>query len=494
MALIKCPECERPNVSDMADSCPGCGFGIKKYYENEAEKERIRKVQEEKTRIVEEKKEQIRIKAERKKEAREIKKSKLETLRRKNKNKLLIIGLLVISMFLICVLSIANIRINGKKTYRDAIKKYNLGDYTESEDMFLKLGNYRDSETYLNKTREKIAISLFEKEKYQEAEEKFQSIKNYIDNKEYIKQCKMQIAIELYNDKNYEIAKEKFIELAGYGESLQYFNKCKFYLAEELYNQKEYEEAHKNLVNLGEKEFIKISGKNSKAYNTMLNKCLKGVKEKAHKFFKKGNYKDALDAYDYYYIYNLEQKSDDIYMVEYRHDLCSAEYNFMKEYDRLKSNWYYYYYHDDYYQGYITISNDTIYVSNFRDIDVREGTYTYKIKTKSVKSSGKKYYRCYLYIPEIDMEIKHIIEYGDGDVNLLVSIDKENYWFRNDGNVENLEKPYIGMTKEQVESSSWGKPDHINKTTYAWGTREQWCYPNNQYIYFSDGVVTAIAE
>lgn len=26
MALIKCPECGRENVSDTANACPGCGF------------------------------------------------------------------------------------------------------------------------------------------------------------------------------------------------------------------------------------------------------------------------------------------------------------------------------------------------------------------------------------------------------------------------------------------------------------------------------------
>ena len=50
MALIKCPECGRENVSDMASSCPNCGFGIKEHFdiikvkkENEQKKETERK-------------------------------------------------------------------------------------------------------------------------------------------------------------------------------------------------------------------------------------------------------------------------------------------------------------------------------------------------------------------------------------------------------------------------------------------------------------------
>lgn len=55
-------------------------------------------------------------------------------------------------------------------------------------------------------------------------------------------------------------------------------------------------------------------------------------------------------------------------------------------------------------------------------------------------------------------------------------------------------KPQIGMTADEVLQSTWGEPSDINKTTYAWGTKEQWCYPEYKYIYFENGVVTAIQE
>ena len=35
MALVNCPECGKENVSDNADRCPSCGFGLKEYFENE---------------------------------------------------------------------------------------------------------------------------------------------------------------------------------------------------------------------------------------------------------------------------------------------------------------------------------------------------------------------------------------------------------------------------------------------------------------------------
>ena len=53
--------------------------------------------------------------------------------------------------------------------------------------------------------------------------------------------------------------------------------------------------------------------------------------------------------------------------------------------------------------------------------------------------------------------------------------------------------PYIGMTASEVESSTWGSPNKINKDTYSWGTKEQWVYSRG-YIYFENGRVTSISE
>ena len=37
MALVKCPECGRENVSDTAEACPNCGFAIRDYFSKAAE-------------------------------------------------------------------------------------------------------------------------------------------------------------------------------------------------------------------------------------------------------------------------------------------------------------------------------------------------------------------------------------------------------------------------------------------------------------------------
>lgn len=42
MALINCPECGRENVSDSAEMCPDCGYGIKSHYDK-INKEKLEK-------------------------------------------------------------------------------------------------------------------------------------------------------------------------------------------------------------------------------------------------------------------------------------------------------------------------------------------------------------------------------------------------------------------------------------------------------------------
>jgi len=50
----------------------------------------------------------------------------------------------------------------------------------------------------------------------------------------------------------------------------------------------------------------------------------------------------------------------------------------------------------------------------------------------------------------------------------------------------------IGMTTNEVRTSSWGKPHDVNRTTNAYGTSEQWVYGGQNYLYFRNGVLESI--
>lgn len=67
MALIKCPECGRENVSDSAEMCPDCGYGIKAHFEkikHEEERKRKEEQRKEQERIWEEKAKEEKAKEE----------------------------------------------------------------------------------------------------------------------------------------------------------------------------------------------------------------------------------------------------------------------------------------------------------------------------------------------------------------------------------------------------------------------------------------------
>jgi hypothetical protein len=52
----------------------------------------------------------------------------------------------------------------------------------------------------------------------------------------------------------------------------------------------------------------------------------------------------------------------------------------------------------------------------------------------------------------------------------------------------------IGSTQNAVATTGWGYPRDINKTTTASGVREQWVYGDGKYLYFENGILTAIQE
>jgi len=52
--------------------------------------------------------------------------------------------------------------------------------------------------------------------------------------------------------------------------------------------------------------------------------------------------------------------------------------------------------------------------------------------------------------------------------------------------------PRVGMTAEQVESTCWGKPGHVNRTHTAGGISDQYVYGDGRYVDLRDGVVTSI--
>lgn len=53
MSLIKCPECGKEKVSDSAESCPECGYGIKAHFDKIKREETAKRIQQRRMDLIE---------------------------------------------------------------------------------------------------------------------------------------------------------------------------------------------------------------------------------------------------------------------------------------------------------------------------------------------------------------------------------------------------------------------------------------------------------
>lgn len=67
---------------------------------------------------------------------------------------------------------------------------------------------------------------------------------------------------------------------------------------------------------------------------------------------------------------------------------------------------------------------------------------------------------------------------------------KKYFWDKYDCVSVAQKRIKIGMNKQMV-TEAWGHPYDINKSIYSFGVHEQWVY-SSSYVYFEDGLVTAI--
>ena len=98
------------------------------------------------------------------------------------------------------------------------------------------------------------------------------------------------------------------------------------------------------------------------------------------------------------------------------------------------------------------------------------------------------------YIEITDLKI--LFDLLEESNNLLNSLDTyfENCYSIVDKQKANEYKyePEIGMTKDEIEKSNWGKPENITTTQTENGINETWFYDDFNYIHFVNGKVTKI--
>lgn len=135
MALINCPECSK-EVSDKAEVCPNCGFGVARYI---VRQNKIEKIQEE-TEI----EAYLYVKQKKKEEKEAAERKKREEENRKN------------------------------SIYNEAVNKYTSAsslNVEKAEELFSTISGWKDSDTYLKQCNDRIG-ELRQQEKIQEKKRK----------------------------------------------------------------------------------------------------------------------------------------------------------------------------------------------------------------------------------------------------------------------------------------------------------------------------------
>lgn len=308
-------------------------------------------------------------------------------------------------------------------------------------------------------------------------------IKKDIDNKKY--QSVYNQAIELLDNKDFDSAIEKFKSISNYKDSDKRIIESYYLYAKYKIESNDYKSAIDLLekcIDYKDSKELQIDSK----YNYALKIKTSNEKESINILNEISDYKDSKDIIDKY---NYEHRFDGTYS-----DKGSSGLGYQKRYiiNGLPSKISTYSYDtrettygdDKYSAGYSALvsvelkcnEDYTICTSEddnfFRTYIFGDDKIIYKPHNKKPKSWDLDY---------IDMEYTYYKISDETD------LPKERTKIGS-------AKPQIGMTADEVKKSSWGKPQKINKSTYEWGTTEQWVYSNNRYVYFKNGKVTSISE
>jgi len=473
MALINCPECGRENVSNNAKSCPNCGYSLIKYAKQIEKAEKQKQAYEKKQRKKEDK---VRKKEDKRRNKEEKKKNK--------KSRVGIIVLLLIILFFIVGIYFITIYPNTEKgKYNKAVDEYNSQEYISAIQKFEEIEEYKDSSILLTNCKYAVAMEEYNQGNYKEAINICLKIPEHSEASELINKCRHLLAEQYYEQKNYDDSLE-MLSLIGNTTILELQNKNKYakgliYLADENYL-----EAYECVRTLKEEYLLELDNYNIGDLAQITENCINQILNRGKELYDQKIYVDAYTYLQKYYYVTLEKPYEEAYTV------CEL---ISKIQGTLYDSWYNELYVDN---TTITVPTSHYYID--------EGTYTTQVMkyTQNDTTQWRLVFEGTDYYLDISSFYWYVLHGKNNKTQSFYFLDDINRINNYNQTVrENQKKnevikkePAIGMTASEVENSTWGKPDEINKTTYAWGTTEQWCYSNYRYIYFDNGRVTAISE
>lgn len=287
---------------------------------------------------------------------------------------------------------------------------------------------------------------------------------------------------------NYDKANSKIEQIKDLQIHIEAFENAK-----KCIENTDYENAYHYLVSVNKEILFKDNRYNAEQLQEILNVCYDNLISIGKTEFDNKNY---IVAYRYWDIVYFNEKFN--FKDEYK--ICEC-INFLQGERVNRKNK----------SQKINTENTTITIGE-NDKGYMQGTYTTYLG-KYTFNTGERYvlyFNDMQYMLELpyhnteaatlwkkisDTKVSDGLLYYNEEGVLAAEKEIENYnnYIAEQEKIKNT-PPQIGMTKEQVENGAWGKPNRINKTTYEWGTTEQWCYSNGRYVYFKNGNVTAISE
>lgn len=325
--------------------------------------------------------------------------------------------------------------------------------------------------SFIKEVHYKQAISLASKGEYEEALNVLAKL-NYDDNRIY----------EMENDIKYQAGKEalinrdfsnayRFLSSLDYRDAKDLLKKAYYEEAKDYYKKykadskiEDIRSAHKLITNVGEE--YTDAGKLLVEYKDELNDA---IYREAIKLFNQKYFVEARELFNEieHYKDTREYLDSEYYKIEGRWRRYDTNYYFVLDTEgrirRVNENKDKYGYTEGYrsYAYYWSQAGDFVFSS-------------YEITFVDDSIGGK-----------LILNGREEYKFIGKDITLAIEKIREQ---------EAKVKPVIGMIKYEVRNSTWGEPIDINRTITGYGIHEQWVYSNNRYIYFENGIMTAIQD
>lgn len=466
MALVKCPECGREKVSDSAEACPDCGYPIKNYFEQLEITKEVSTNQE----SIKEIKSQIDdITCCQKKYSQE---AELKESKQTSKTKLILIGAFI-GIITIIVLVIYIIVPISK--YSKATKYFEQENFEQAQSLYEDLGSYKDSLTMVEKCKLgtveqniNMGINLEESLEYLHSVESTENINTLK------RECLLKLIDVNYSKNNYAEALAYIYETEETEKTKKIRIDCLWNLANAEYSFGNYIQVIRYLDEISDFSLLE----KSEDAQIMLENSLKNYGMDS---YHNGDFSTAL-----LYLKRLNQKDNII--NEY---ISTSEFL-----NKMQGIWCF---QGGYKKSVIEYSGwnytlceygqngEVLYDSSYDIRDLYESIY---IKNSQLHLERTGTFACTI---KIYLRNGNLVEVQSGD--RWNNYEESEFEFKKiESFPEPAKEPYVGMTVAEVLASTWGEPEDINKTTYAWGVKEQWCYSGYRYIYLEDGIVTSISE